>query len=261
MTDSGKGKSRKGYNARSGTGQALPLKPTRGGFVRPFGCGWFIKEFLLGNGPHGSPNIESATDAPQADIFHHYKEALLRATALERATRAEERRARRDKRAIRPEEIERMTERYLVRIPYKSSACRYHSFVVYFSNLQRLGWDGDWYRDDAKKSIHGELVQAGMERARQQGKRIGRPSVTGRDGFSQRFTAVVDRLEQGGISRRQAARELAIGYATLKRLLDTRRSLDESKQGTLVAITTCGDGNYYDDIMVTLLTKSLNSQP
>jgi len=25
-------------------------------------------------------------------------------------------------------------------MPYKSSACRYHSFVVYFSNLQRLGW-------------------------------------------------------------------------------------------------------------------------
>ena len=124
-----------------------------------------------------------------------------------------------------------------------------------------LGWDGDWYRDDAKRCIHGELVQAGMERARQQGKRIGRPSVTERDGFSQRFEAVVDRLEQGGISRRQAARELAIGYATLKRLLDTRRSLDESKQGTPVAITTCGDGNYYDDILATPLTKSLNSEP
>jgi DNA invertase Pin-like site-specific DNA recombinase len=100
-----------------------------------------------------------------------------------------------------------------------------------------------------------------MERARQQGKRIGRPSVTERDGFSQRFEAVVERLEQGGISRRQAARELAIGYATLKRLLDTRRSLDESKQRTLVGITSCGDGNYYDDILATLLTKSLNSKP
>ena len=140
MTDSGTSKSRKPHNARSGTRQALPLKPTRGGFVRPFGCGWFIKEFLLGNGPHGSPQIDSAIGAPQADIFHHYKEALLRATALDRATMSEERTARREKRAIRPEEIERMTERYLARIPYKSSACRYHSFVVYFSNLQRLGW-------------------------------------------------------------------------------------------------------------------------
>jgi hypothetical protein len=140
MTDSGTSKSGKPHNARSGTGQALPLKPTRGGFIRTFGCSWFIKEFLLGKGSHGSPHIDSATGAPQADIFHHYKEALLRATALDRATRAEERRARREKSAILPEEIERMTERYLALIPYKSSACRYHSFAVYFSNLQRLGW-------------------------------------------------------------------------------------------------------------------------
>jgi len=56
-------------------------------------------------------------------------------------------------------------------------------------------------------------------------------------------------------------RELAIGYATLKRLLDTRQPSDESGHGTLVAITTCGDGNYYDDIFATLLTKSLNIEP
>jgi len=35
----------------------------------------------------------------------------------------------------------------------------------------------------------------------------------------------------------------------------------EHVKRTLVAITTCGDGNYYDDILATLLTKSLNSQP
>jgi hypothetical protein len=60
----------------------------------------------MGNGPRGSPHIDPATGAPQADIFHHYKEAILRATALDRATRAEERRARREKRTIRPEEID-----------------------------------------------------------------------------------------------------------------------------------------------------------
>lgn len=125
-----------------------------------------------------------------------------------------------------------------------------------------LSWDGDWYRDDAKKCIHGELVQAGMERARQQGKRIGRPRVTERDGFSQRFMSVMDRIEQGGISRRQAARELSIGYATLKRLLDARLwPSNESEQEMLVPITTRGESNYYDDILATLLTKSLNSEP
>jgi len=116
------------------------IRPKRGGFLRPFGCGWFIREFLLGNGPNGSPTIDSDIGAPQADIFYHYKKALLQATALDRATREEERRAGRENRAIRPEEIEILTERYLSRMPYKSTACRYHSFVVYFSNLQRLGW-------------------------------------------------------------------------------------------------------------------------
>ena len=117
-----------------------PLRPSRGGFLRPFGCGWFIREFLLGHGPNGSPRINPNVGAPQADIFFHYKTALLKAIALDEATRRDEKQARCEKRTISPEEIERLTERYLARIPYKSTSCRYHSFVVYFSNLQRLGW-------------------------------------------------------------------------------------------------------------------------
>jgi hypothetical protein len=116
------------------------LKPRRGGFLRPFGCGWFIREFLMGRSPYGAPVIDPVIGAPQADIFHYYKQAILRATALDRATRAEERQARREKRLISPENIEKLSERYLARMPYKSNGCRYHSFVVYFSNLQRLGW-------------------------------------------------------------------------------------------------------------------------
>ena len=116
------------------------LRPARGGFLRPFGCGWFIREFLLGHGPNGSPVIDSDVGAPQADIFHHYKLALMKATALDRATRVEEKRARREKRAISPDNIDRLAERYLARMPYKAQGCRYHSFVVYFSNLQRLSW-------------------------------------------------------------------------------------------------------------------------
>ena len=126
-----------------------PLRPARGGFLRPFGCGWFIKEFLLGHGPNGSSKIDPAVGAPQADIFYHYKTTLFKAIALDRATRQEERQARREKRAISPEEIERLTERYLVRIPYKTTSCRYHSFVVYFSNLQRLGWVESTGREEA----------------------------------------------------------------------------------------------------------------
>jgi len=118
----------------------LPLKPSRGGFLRPFGCGWFIREFLLGNEPHGSPLIDPEAGAPQADIFYHYKQALRRVTAEDRAVRQEEKSARRAKRPINPDNIEVLTLKYLERLPYKSRGCRYHSFVNYFSTIQKLGW-------------------------------------------------------------------------------------------------------------------------
>jgi hypothetical protein len=59
----------------------LPIRPGRGGFLRPFGCGWFIREFLLGHGPEGAPTIDPDTGACQEDIFYHYKLALHRAYA------------------------------------------------------------------------------------------------------------------------------------------------------------------------------------
>jgi hypothetical protein len=55
-----------------------PLRPARGGFLRPFGCAWFIQEFLLGNGPTGSPIIDPDVGAPMVDIHRHYKESLKR---------------------------------------------------------------------------------------------------------------------------------------------------------------------------------------
>jgi hypothetical protein len=116
------------------------LRPVRGGFLRPFGCAWFIRQFLMGNGPHGSPAIDPGVGACQADIFYHYKIALMKATAVDRATRAEEKMAKRQKRRIDPENIEKLTQRYLGVMPYKARGCRFHSFVVYFSTLRRLGW-------------------------------------------------------------------------------------------------------------------------
>ena len=53
-----------------------------------------------------------------------------------------------------------------------------------------------------------------------QRRRSGRPRVTERRGFQARFGAILERLRHGEISRRRAARELGIGYATLKRLLE-----------------------------------------
>ena len=69
-----------------------------------------------------------------------------------------------------------------------------------------------------------ERVKAGMDRARRQGKRIGRPRVTDKRGFKKRFGAILERLNRQEISRRRAAEELGIGYATLKRLLDAESS-------------------------------------
>ncbi len=139
-----------------------PLRPVRGGFLRPFGCGWFVREFLLGNGPNGSPRIGPNIGSCQATIFFYYKSSLLRATAEDRATKQEERQARRDKRAISPDNIERLTKRYLARMPYKAWGCRYHSFVVYFSNLQRLGWVEFTGREEA--SAFQDHYPAGMPR-------------------------------------------------------------------------------------------------
>ncbi len=94
----------------------------------------------MGHGPEGSSTIDPETGAPQADIFYYYKQALRQVTAVDRATRLEEKRARKEQRSISPDKIEILTQKYLERLPYKSKGCRYHSFVTYFSTIQRLNW-------------------------------------------------------------------------------------------------------------------------
>jgi transposase len=79
-----------------------------------------------------------------------------------------------------------------------------------------------WYVDPEMKRAHRDMVREGMERARKNGKRIGRPRVMERPDFIQQFTVMKERLGRGEISRRQAAKALDIGYATLKRLLDSQ---------------------------------------
>ena len=126
----------------------MDLRPNKGGFLRPFGCGWFIREFLLGNAPEGAPAIDPDVGAPQADIFRYYKQALFRKYAEDWAfddalaeVKAREKKLKRKLTGDEEAEIfDKVEKRYLGRIPYKLTSCRFHSFVVYFSNLQRLGW-------------------------------------------------------------------------------------------------------------------------
>jgi len=87
-----------------------------------------------------------------------------------------------------------------------------------------LAGDRVWYEDTERKDLHSKLVREGMERARQDGKRIGRPKVSDEPGFEENFKEVVELIEKGTLSRRKASLRLGIGYATLKRLLDAREA-------------------------------------
>jgi hypothetical protein len=116
-----------------------PLRPTRGGFLRPFGCGWFIREFLLGRGPEGSRVIDPERGATQSDINFEYKEALARATARERAERIISRMVVSGA-DVTEEQAQSIYERELKRISRKFTHMRYHSFLMYFGVLKRLEW-------------------------------------------------------------------------------------------------------------------------
>jgi len=116
------------------------LRPMRGGFLRPFGCAWFIREFLLGNGPMDSLRIDPDVGACQTDIHRYYKEALHRAYAEDMVAWEEEERVRRKLPPLTVEEAEERISYYLERIPYKVTRMRYPSFTRYFSHLKRLGY-------------------------------------------------------------------------------------------------------------------------
>jgi len=117
-----------------------PLRSSRGGFLRPFGTAWFIIEFLKGNRPEGSKQIDFETGAPMTDIHFEYKSALHRAHARDAVEREEEKRIRRGWLAYTEEENRERLRYFLDRIPYKLHKMRYASFTRYFGHLKRLGW-------------------------------------------------------------------------------------------------------------------------
>ena len=71
------------------------------------------------------------------------------------------------------------------------------------------------------RGILAERTKAGMDRARRQGKHVGRPPVTARPGFRDNWPRVREEVLAGRLSRTQAAKSLKVGYATLLRLLDS----------------------------------------
>ena len=151
----------------------METRPNNGGFCRPFGTGWFIIEFLKGNGPADSKEIDPDIGAPMTDIHFEYKSALHRARARDTVEREEEKRINRGKPAYTEEEYK---ERYLYlldRIPYKLVKMRYASFTRYFGHLKRLGWviesgitERSTFQDDyplAPSRVYYRLTEAGWK--------------------------------------------------------------------------------------------------
>lgn len=118
----------------------MNLRPSRGGFIRPFGCGWFICQFLRGHGPEGSPKIDPLIGACQEDIFYQYKKALHRAYCDDAIAWENEERILKGKPIYAEQEYAERLEHLMSRIPYKLVKCRYHSFQRYFHWLKQLEW-------------------------------------------------------------------------------------------------------------------------
>ena len=106
----------------------MALRPERGRFLRPFHTGIYIRDYLLGLGPYGSPVINPKRGVPIEDIRFAYKSALLRAYAEDMVAMAME------------QGIELPLEEAQRRIPQRLTKMRTHSFYRYFQHLKKLGW-------------------------------------------------------------------------------------------------------------------------
>ena len=126
-------------NSGKKTKYSLELRPNRGGYLRPFGAGLFIREFLLGNGPEDSKKIDPSRGAVQADINYEYKLSLSRATALDRTERIISDMVVKGI-DVTDKEADEIYQRELRKVSLKFSHMRYHSFLMYFGVLKRLGW-------------------------------------------------------------------------------------------------------------------------
>ena len=73
---------------------------------------------------------------------------------------------------------------------------------------------------ETERSLIADRVREGMRLAASRGAKIGRPRVTARPAFARKWPAVRAQVLAGALSQRKAARDLKIGVATLRRLLD-----------------------------------------
>ncbi len=77
-----------------------------------------------------------------------------------------------------------------------------------------------------ERSLIAERVKAGMERARRQGKHVGRPRAVNGE-----WEQVRPLIEGGQISQAEAARRIGVSRATVYRLLSQKGGQSEASQG------------------------------
>lgn len=70
-----------------------------------------------------------------------------------------------------------------------------------------------------EKSLIAERVKAGMDRAKKEGKSIGRPRVTDDPKREKKLTQAVNAVQTGQLSYRKAAKKAGVGLGTLQRAL------------------------------------------
>jgi len=100
----------------------------------------FIRDYLLGLGPEGSPRIDPDEGDYTEHIFFHYKEMLRRAYARDTVAYEAEDRVKRGKKPYTEAEYAKRLEWHLTRIPYKLHCARSVSFFRYFNYLKQLGF-------------------------------------------------------------------------------------------------------------------------
>lgn len=114
------------------------VRPSRGGFSG-IACAVFIRDFLAGKGPHGSPVMDPEKGSTQADIKSAYRDAVMRVMARDNAEREISKRTLAGE-TIPSEQAAEIEQYYLSLIPSKLTSARYHSFLSYFGLMKRLGW-------------------------------------------------------------------------------------------------------------------------
>ena len=70
-----------------------------------------------------------------------------------------------------------------------------------------------------ERAILKERVKGGMERARREGKHLGRPRVADKPNVMRDWPMVRGRIENGETSRREAARLLKVSEQSVRRML------------------------------------------